>query len=424
MSFIADLHLHSHYSRATSRDLTPENLHKWSALKGIDLVGTADFTHPEWLAQIKAKLEPAEEGVFRLKQPLARPVDAVIYPSCRRDVRFLLTVEINCIYKKNGRTRKVHNIVSLPDFSSVDALNRRLATIGNLKSDGRPILKLDSRDLLEICLEVCADVLFIPAHVWTPHFAVLGSKSGFDSMEECFEDLLPHIYAVETGLSSDPAMHSRVSALDRFTLVSNSDAHSPQKLGREATCFDTEQSFPGILAALRHPHATSRFTSTIEFYPEEGKYHHDGHRKCGICWKPAQTMAADGLCPECGRPLTVGVLHRIEALADRSVEEAMTTPPRRFEHLVPLPELISDVVGVGPSSKRVQTIYHALLAELGAELPILREIEPDEIERRGAQPLVAEAVRRMRAGEVRIDPGFDGEYGHVHFFSEEELASR
>ena len=421
MSFVADVHLHSHYSRATSRDLTLENLHKWSALKGIDLVGTADFTHPQWLAQIKNKLEPAEDGLFRLQPAVARPVDDDVYVSCRRKVRFLLTVEISSIYKKNGRTRKVHNIVALPDFTSVDELNRRLGAIGNLKSDGRPILGLDCRDLLEICLEVCADVLFIPAHIWTPHFAALGSKSGFDSLEECYGDLLPHIYAVETGLSSDPAMHSRLTALDRFTLVSNSDAHSPPKLGREATCFDTELSYPAIHGALRQRH-TSRFTSTIELYPQEGKYHHDGHRKCGICWEPAQTMAADGLCPECGRKLTVGVLHRIEALADRPAQEAMETPPRRFEHLIPLPEVISAVVGVGPSSKRVQTIYHALLAELGPELHILREVEPGQIELDGGEPLIAEGVRRMRAGRVRIEPGFDGQYGRVHLFSEDERA--
>jgi uncharacterized protein (TIGR00375 family) len=419
VSFVADIHLHSHYSRATSRDLTPENLHRWSALKGIDLVGTADFTHPEWLAEIKEKLEPAQQGVFRLKPNLARPVDDDIHASCQRDVRFLLTVEISSIYKKNGRTRKVHNVVALPDVASVDALNRRLGAIGNLKSDGRPILGLDSRDLLEICLEVCPDVLFIPAHIWTPHFAALGSKSGFDSLEECFEDLLPHIYAVETGLSSDPAMHSRLTALDRFTLVSNSDAHSPPKLGREATCFDTELSYPAILEALRQ-RDTSRFTSTIEFYPEEGKYHHDGHRKCGICWEPAQTIAAQGVCPECGRQLTVGVLHRIETLADRPAAEAITTPPRRFEHLIPLPEVISAVVGVGPGSKRVQTIYHTLLAELGPELHILRELDPGQIERRGGEPLVAEGVRRMRAGKVRIDPGYDGEFGRVHLLDDGE----
>lgn len=413
MSFVADVHLHSRHSRATSRDLTLENLHRWSALKGIDLVGTADFTHPEWLAEIKQKLEPAEDGILRLTPDLARVVEDELYPSCRREVRFLLTVEICSIYKKNGRARKVHNVVTLPDFAAVDKLNRRLAAIGNLNSDGRPILGVDCRDLLEICLEVSPDVLFIPAHIWTPHFAVLGSKSGFDSLEECFEDLLPHIFAVETGLSSDPPMNNRLTALDRFTLVSNSDAHSPPKLGREATCFDTELSYPAILDALRQ-RDTGRFTTTIEFYPQEGKYHHDGHRKCGICWEPSQTMAAQGLCPECGRPLTVGVSHRIASLADRPTSTARHTPPRRFEHLIPLPEVISSVIGVGPASKRVQSLYHDLLVKLGPELHILRTEDVGRIEQVSGEPLIATGVTKMRDGKVRIDPGYDGEYGKVH----------
>lgn len=271
---------------------------------------------------------------------------------------------------------------------------------------------------------MCPDVLFIPAGAHLdPHFAALGSKSGFDSLEECYEDLQPYIYVVETGLSSDPAVHSRPRALDRFTLVSNSDAHSPPKLGREATCFDTQPSYPAILEVLRQRH-TSRFTSMMEFYPEEGKYHHDGHRKCGICWEPAQTIAAQGVCPECGRQLTVGVLHRIETLADRPTVEAITTPPRRLEHLIPLPEVISAVVVVGPGSKRVQTTYHILLAELGPELHILRELDPGQIESRGGEPLVAEGVQRMRAGKVCIDPGYDGEYGRVHLFCDAELAKQ
>ena len=421
MRFVADVHLHSRHSRATSKELNPENLFKWSALKGVNVVGTADFTHPEWLAELKEKLEPAEEGLFRLKPEIAAPVEAELPATCRGEVRFLLSVEISSIYKKNDRTRKVHNVVILPDFAAADELNRRLGAIGNLKSDGRPILGLDSKDLLEICLEVCDHVLFIPAHIWTPHFAVLGSSSGFDSLEECFEELLPHIPAVETGLSSDPPMNRRLSALDRFAVVSNSDAHSPRKLAREATCFDTELSYPGILSALRE-RDPERFTGTIEFYPEEGKYHYDGHRKCGVCWQPKQTLAAEGLCPECGRKLTVGVLHRVEKLADRP-EAAEEESERRpgFEYLIPLAEVISSSVGVGPTSKKVQTIYHALLAALGPELDVLRTVTPDEIAGCG-QPIVAEGVRRMRAGQVHIEPGFDGEFGKIQVFSKEELS--
>ena len=416
MRFIADIHLHSRWSRATSRDLDPENLCKWSANKGIGVIGTADFTHPEWLAELKQKLVPAEPGLYQLRPELVDAVEEQVPPSCRREVRFLLTVEISSIYKRHGATRKVHNVVCLPDFDAVDGLNRRLGAIGNLKSDGRPILGLDSRDLLAICLEVCPEVLFIPAHIWTPHFAVLGASSGFDSLEECYDDLLPHIFAVETGLSSDPPMNSRLSALDRFAVVSNSDAHSPSKLGREATCFDTELSYAGIYEALRT--RDRRLRGTIEFYPEEGKYHYDGHRKCQVRWKPAQTLAAGGRCPECDRKLTVGVLHRVEALADRAEDEAPTVE-RPFEYLIALDEVIGSCVGVGPKSKKVRGIYQHLLEQLGPELSILRHLDPEAIAECGL-PLVAEGVRRMRDGRVAIAPGYDGEYGVIEVFTDEE----
>ena len=417
MRFAIDVHLHSRYARATSRDLNPENLHKWSALKGISVVGTGDYTHPAWFAELREKLEPAEEGLFRLKPELSRSVDAELPHSCRGEVRFMLSVEISSIYKKNGRTRKVHNVVILPGFEAVERLNARLGAIGNLNADGRPILGLDSRDLLEICLEVCSSVLFIPAHIWTPHFAALGASSGFDSLEECFEDLLSHIFAVETGLSSDPPMNWRLSALDPFAIVSNSDAHSPQKLAREATCFDTELSYPAILAALKDRHPR-RFTGTLEFYPEEGKYHYDGHRNCDVRWKPAQTLAAGGICPGCGRKLTVGVLHRVELLADRP-EGARPAGARPCEYLVPLPEVIGAAVGVGPQSKKVRGIYEKLLGALGPELEILRSRTVEAIARCD-EPLVAEGVRRMRTGELEILPGYDGEYGTIRIFSDEE----
>ena len=417
MRFVADVHLHSRYAMATSRDLNPENLHLWSALKGVDLVGTGDFTHPEWLRELKRKLEPAEEGLYRLRQKWRRPIEAELPASCQRQVRFILSVEICSIYKKHGRTRKVHNIVLLPSLDRVAALNKRLAAIGNLKADGRPILGLDSRDLLDICLDICPDVIFIPAHIWTPHFAALGARSGFDSLEECFEDLLPHILAVETGLSSHPPMNRRLSALDRFSLVSNSDAHSPRKLGREATCFDTELSYPAIRDALA-TNDPQRLTGTIEFFPEEGKYHHDGHRKCGVRQTPRQTLKAGGLCPKCGSQLTIGVLHRIETLADRPQKKA-NTRGKRFECLLPLANLISAAIGVGPTSKTVQGIYHNLIEQLGPELEILRSLPVHEIES-ADQPVVAEAVRRMRRGEVRIEPGYDGEFGSVAVFTEVE----
>lgn len=417
MHYVADLHVHSRYARATSRDLSPENLYHWAALKGITVVGTGDFTHPAWFEELQEKLEPAEDGLYRLKNPWRAAVEHELPPTCRHEVRFLLSVEISSIYKKHGRTRKVHNLVMLPDLARVATLNRRLGALGNLKSDGRPILGLDSHNLLEISLEVCPEVLFVPAHIWTPHFAVLGSESGFDSLEECFDDLLPHIFALETGLSSDPPMNSRLSALDRFAVISNSDAHSASKLAREATCFNTELSYAALYAALQE-RDPARFTGTLEFYPEEGKYHYDGHRKCQVRWKPVQTLQADGRCPHCGGKLTVGVLHRVERLADRP-EGITPAVPRPFTYLIPLPEVIGAALGIGPESKKATAIYRKLLEQCGPELDILRTVPIEAVARCG-EPLVAEALHRMRTGQVEILAGYDGEYGTIRIFSSTE----
>ena len=417
MGFVADLHIHSRFSRATSKDLNPINLHRWSALKGLGVVGTGDFTHPEWNAELKDHLEPAEEGLYRLKPAYLNPLEAELPEACRNPVRFMLTVEISLIYKKNDKTRKVHHVVMMPNYDAVDRLNKRLDEIGNIKSDGRPILGLDSRDLLEICVEASDDVLFVPAHIWTPHFAVLGASSGFDTLEECFEDMLPHIFAVETGLSSDPAMNWRLSMLDRYAIISNSDAHSAPKLAREATCFAGEMSFPAIYDALKS-RDPERFLGTLEFYPEEGKYHYDGHRKCEVCWKPKQTIEADGVCPVCGKKLTVGVLHRVEKLADRE-EGGAPSLIHPYTSLIALPEVIGSVLGVGPNTKKVKAVYDRLLDHLGPELKILRELPLDEIASVG-EPLVAEGIRRMRAGEVDLQPGYDGVYGVIRVFNDAE----
>ncbi len=419
MQYIADVHLHSRFARATSKTLNPENLYRWSLIKGLTVVGTGDFTHPVWYEELRDQLEPAEEGLYQLRPDLRRGIDAELPQACRGQMRFVLSVEISLIYKKNDKTRKIHHVVLMPNFDAVARLNARLGAIGNLKSDGRPILGLDSRDLVEICLEACDDVLFIPAHIWTPHFAVLGASSGFDTLEECFEDMLPHIFAVETGLSSDPPMNWRLSMLDNYAIISNSDAHSPQKLAREATCFNTELSFRGMYDALKDRDPT-RFTGTLEFYPEEGKYHFDGHRKCDICWKPGQTLETDGICPVCNRKLTVGVLHRVEKLADRA-EGDRPDVAMPFENLIPLPEIIGSVLQVGPTSKRVQTVYEQMLATHGAELKILRELPIEEIAKTG-DPLIAEGIRRTREGEVHIDPGYDGVYGKIQVFSDEDRA--
>lgn len=421
MRFIADLHLHSHYSRATSKDLNFEHLAKWAQLKGVHIVGTGDIAHPGWLQEMKDKLEPAEDGLFRLKNEIAQAVQAETPPACQAPVRFMLAGEISSIYKKNDRVRKVHNVIFAPSLEAVEKIQVALEKIGNIRSDGRPILGLPSRDLLEIVLEIGPACYLIPAHIWTPWFSLLGSKSGYDSVEECFEDLTPHIFALETGLSSDPPMNWRVSALDRYTLVSNSDAHSPQKLAREANLFDTELAYPTLFQALKTGDPAA-FLGTLEFFPEEGKYHFDGHRKCEIRWDPKTTLAHKGLCPVCGKPVTVGVMHRVEELADRP-EGAKSTRPQPFQSLIPLPEILAEVYGgIGVTSKRVEQGYQTLLAQLGSELAVLRDVPPEEIERVGG-PLLAEGIRRMRAGEVQIAGGYDGEYGVIKLFDSQERST-
>jgi DNA helicase-2/ATP-dependent DNA helicase PcrA len=414
--FYADLHVHSKYSRATSRDCDLEHLAWWAARKGIAVVGTGDFTHPAWFEELRTALVPAEPGLFRLREDLERAVASKLPPSCQRPVRFLLSVEISTIYKRAGRTRKVHHLIYAPDLDTVRELNRQLGRIGNIRSDGRPILGLDSRDLLDITLTSGEGAYLVPAHVWTPWFAVLGSMSGFDAIEACYADIAGHIFAIETGLSSDPAMNWRVSGLDRYRLVSNSDAHSPPALGREATVFATELSY----YAIRHALETGEgFGGTVEFFPEEGKYHLDGHRKCGVRLEPAETRRVQGTCPTCHKPLTVGVMHRVEALADRE-DGFQPEGAAGFRCLVPLPEIVAEILAVGPKSKRVELTVAGLVACLGPELDILERVPPEEI-RATASPLIAEAISRMRSSAVIREAGYDGEYGHIHLFHPEEL---
>ena len=363
MSFHADLHVDSKYSRATSRDLDLEHLFWWAALKGIRVVGTGDCVHPVWLAEIKDKLVPQGNGLFRLRPEIETALLDTLPPACRRPVSFMLSTEISTIYKKGDKTRKIHHLIYAADLESADRLAASLARIGNIASDGRPILGLDSRDLLEVALESGPDSYLVPAHIWTPWFAALGSQSGFDSIEECYGDLAGHIFAVETGLSSDPAMNWRVSSLDRFRLTSNSDAHSPGKLGREATRFACEPDYFAIRRALE---TGDGYIGTVEFFPEEGKYHMDGHRACGVRLDPKETLAMGGRCPVCGRPVTVGVAHRVDALADRS--EAEAAPPLTagaVSSLVPLPEILSEIVGSGVGSKVVTHTYDRAVAALG-----------------------------------------------------------
>ncbi|MCW3840281.1 UvrD-helicase domain-containing protein [Micromonospora yasonensis] len=419
--FVADLHIHSKYSRACSRDLTLPNLGWWARRKGIGVLGTGDFTHPAWYDHLRETLHPAEPGLYRLSPDAERDIARRLPPRLASvaeadPVRFMLSVEISTIYKRDDRTRKVHHLIYLPDLDAVARFNAALGRIGNLGSDGRPILGLDSRDLLEITLEASPDGYLVPAHIWTPWFSALGSKSGFDAIADCYADLAEHIFAVETGLSSDPEMNWRVGSLDRYQLVSNSDAHSPPALAREATVLTSARDYFAIREALR---TGTGLAGTIEFFPEEGKYHADGHRLCGVNWSPERTRDAGGRCPECGKPLTVGVLSRVEELADRP-EGHRPAHAREVTHLVPLAEILGEINKVGARSKKVEGKLNELIAALGPELEILTSTPLDEIGRVGGE-LLAEGIGRLRRGEVHRIPGYDGEYGVITLFDPAEL---
>lgn len=414
--YIADLHIHSHYSRATSRDCTPEYLDLWARRKGIDILGTGDFTHLGWREELKEKLVPAEEGLYILKDEYRLDKD---YRGKPNVPRFVVSGEISSIYKKDGKVRKVHSVLLLPGLEEAELLSGKLETIGNLHSDGRPILGLDCHDLLDIMLELCPRGIYIPAHIWTPHFSLFGAFSGFDSIEECFEDLTPHIHALETGLSSDPPMIWQLSALDRFQLISNSDAHSPGKMGREANLMDIDLTYEGLRGAIERGEGLK---GTIEFFPEEGKYHYDGHRKCGLCLSPAEAEPYSGKCPVCGRKLTTGVCHRIGQLADRSAGFVLPSG-KPFESLVPLLEIIAASMGYSTASKKVQNQYESMIRELGPEFHILRELPLEDICPASGQ-MISEGIRRVREGRVGWSSGYDGEYGTMKLFEMEETAVR
>ena len=410
MKTIADLHIHSRFSMATSKEGTPENLDFWARKKGISLIGTGDFTHPVWREELKERLVSEGNGLYRLR-------DAYVKEESRKfpgeGTRFVVSGEISSIYKKNGKTRKVHNVILLPSLEAADAMAQRLEKIGNIHSDGRPILGLDSHDLLEMMLDVCPEGILIPAHIWTPHFSVLGAKSGFDSVEECFEELAPYIHALETGLSSDPAMNWRISKLDRYQLVSNSDAHSPSKLGREANLLDIDCSYEGLYQAIQ---TGKGLEGTVEFFPEEGKYHFDGHRKCGVSLSPVEAERLGGICPVCGKKLTMGVDHRVEQLADRE-EGFVKEDGKKYESLVPLPEVISACMGYSTASKKVQGCFEQMLQTLGTEFDILRNVPSEDI-KSCAGERIAEGIENVRTGNVKRIPGYDGEYGKIQLFDE------
>ena len=419
MRVITDWHVHSKYSRACSQQLTLENNALWCEKKGVNILGTADFTHPKWFSEIEEKLEEVEQGMFSLHQSPS-------LASGGRDggMRYMLTTELSQIYSRGGKTRRIHNLIFAPSIDTVRKIIAMLERRGcNLSADGRPIIGVDSEELAKELFAIDEKILLIPAHAWTPWFSVFGSKSGFDSIEECFGSMADRIYAIETGLSSDPAMNRTLSALDDLFLISNSDAHSPHNFGREANVFEIpegEVTYDEFFRILRE-HDTSRFVSTIEFFPEEGKYHYDGHADCQFFCAPAETKKLGNKCPKCGKALTIGVLNRVSELDDRPIQSAVhsqfPSPISQFYSIVPLEILIADSLGIRTvSSKKVQAIYEELITKLGNEFSILLDVPADEI--RKVHPTVGEAIERVRAGKLRIRPGYDGVYGKVQVFSD------
>ena len=409
MKFIADFHIHSKYSRATSPHMDLEHLDEVARIKGIKVLGTGDFTHPEWFSNLKEKLEPAEPGLLKIKNQESRVKN--------NETRFILTSEISCIYSKKNKVRKIHVLIFAPDFQTVEKINVQLGWIGNLKADGRPILGLDAKELAKIVLNISGDCLIIPAHLMTPWFSLFGSRSGFDSLEECFEEYSKYIYAGETGLSASPEMLWRMPDGRRITLISNSDAHSPRKIGREANVFDTELSYSSITEVIKSKDP-QKFLYTIEFFPEEGRYHYDGHRNCEVSCSPKETKKYNGICPVCSKPMTIGVLSRVEELADKP-EGFKPENAIPFKSLIPLEEIIAEVLGVGVGTKGVEKEYKDLIEKFGSELGILLDISIPDL-KSATLPEISEAVSRVREGKVNIEPGYDGAYGKIGIFSEGE----
>lgn len=404
MKFVGDFHIHSRFARATSKDMNLENLDAWAKIKGIKVMGTGDFTHPLWMKKIQEQLQEAEPGLYKLKNK-------------ETDTRFLLTSEISCIYSKGGKVRKIHLVLFAPSLEAVEKINTQLGWVGNLRADGRPILGIDAKEVVKIALSASPDCMVVPAHAYTPWFSVFGSKSGFGSLEECFDEYSKYIYAIESGLSSDPKMSWRISALDNVSIISNSDSHSLEKIGREANVFDAEVSYPAIAEAIKTKDP-KKFLFTVEFFPEEGKYHYDGHRLCGISLSPKESKERNNMCPRCGRPLTIGVLNRVEELADRS--EGFVPPNAiPFKSLIPLQEIIADALGQGVGTKQGKEEYEKLIHAFGNEFAILLDAPASEIQS-ATLPEIAEGIKRVRAGKVSIDPGYDGEYGKIKIFDRGE----
>jgi len=402
--FIADLHLHSRYSRATSSDMEVETLARWAKLKGIGLLGTGDFTHPAYFSELREKLTPSNNGLFTLKEG-------------KGDVHFMLTTEVSNIFTQKGKLRKIHTLIFAPSFEVAERINTTLEGLGNLEADGRPTFGFPVKELVKLILDISEDCLLVPAHAWTPWFSLFGANSGFDSIPECFEEETKNIWAIETGLSSDPEMNWRLSALDRITLISNSDAHSPTRIGREANVFDCPLDYWEIIKAIKEKDK-SRFLYTIEFYPQEGKYHYDGHRTCNVLFSPEETNQHKGICPVCGKKLTVGVMHRVEDLADR---DSGFVPENAIPsvHLVPLREIIAEALGYGVETATVEKEYHRLVSQGGSEFNILLDLSEEELAS-FVPPRILTGIMRVRKGQLTITPGYDGVYGKIKIFEEEK----
>ena len=418
MKIVADFHIHSRFSRATAHDITIKNLSQWMKKKGVNLLGTGDFTHPMWFKELKENLEPAEEGLYRLKGDNDE----------KNISRFILTTELSCIYSQGGKGRRIHLVILAPSLEVVQKINIALSWQGNLQSDGRPILGLSAIELVKLLFSVSPDIVVIPAHIWTPWFSLFGSMSGFDTVEECFGEWANKIFAIETGLSSDPQMNWRLSQLDNFSITSNSDSHSVPKIAREANVFNTELSYSKIIEAIKsgipanYSKDSTQFLYTIEFYPEEGKYHYDGHRLCNVCLSPVEAKRINNICPKCHRPLTIGVMHRVEDLADRPVDYKPSNRPP-FKKLVPLLEIIAEVMNSTVAAKKVQDEFERLINIFGDEISILTDISIKDIEAESDYKL-AEAIKRVRENKLVISPGFDGEYGKVKIFADDEILTR
>ena len=419
VQYIADFHIHARYAYATSKQMNIPSLSSWGQLKGIQIMGTGDFTHPLWQAELHHYLQEAEQGLFALKPEYAKEISEQTFVSCRSEQRFILSAEIATIFRRNKRVYKLHSLVLAPSFQAMEKISSVLGSIGNIVSDGRPILSLDIKDLMKIVLDASPDCMIIPAHIWTPHFGLFGSKSGFDSIEECFEEMTPHIYALEKGLSSNFAMNARISELDAYTLLCNSDAHSLPNLGREANIMNIENfSYQGITQVLKN-NKPDEMIAGIEFFPERGKYYGNGHRACSMYANQEDTIKQNGICLVCNKPMTIGVLSRVNELADRTVEQAADFMRKRYT-VLPLQDVIADFYGVESSSKKVQALYFSMLENLGPEFFILLHASMQEIAR-FSNLQIALAIQAMREGNIVVEPGFDGEYGKIYFTKSSEL---